>query len=226
MRPTGPDSPRRRSGCRCGSSSSATPIRKCATRATRTPIRCRRRYWSIRNSNRLSDALEEGWEGCLSVPGLRGIVERYCSLRYRGFDLDGRPIERVASGFHARVVQHECDHLDGILYPMRVKDFTRFGFTEVLFPELAEPAGRLAHAAAVIPAKAGIHLACFCNSAERAAAPERSRPYSLERRAQRAVPLPVHVRSAEPIAYTRSAAPRAPMLPAGRSRFRAGCATP
>ncbi len=81
--------------------------------------------------------LEEGWEGCLSVPGLRGVVERHASLRYRGFDLDGRPIERVATGFHARVVQHECDHLDGILYPMRVKDYTRFGFTDVLFPELA-----------------------------------------------------------------------------------------
>jgi peptide deformylase len=85
----------------------------------------------------LSDALEEGWEGCLSVPGLRGIVERYSSLRYRGFDLDGRPLERVATGFHARVVQHECDHLDGILYPMRIRDYTRFGYTEVLFPELA-----------------------------------------------------------------------------------------
>jgi peptide deformylase len=80
---------------------------------------------------------EEGWEGCLSVPGLRGVVERHANLRYRGFDLDGRPIERVASGFHARVVQHECDHLDGILYPMRVRDYTRFGFTDVLFPELA-----------------------------------------------------------------------------------------
>lgn len=85
----------------------------------------------------LPGGLEEGWEGCLSVPGLRGVVERHANLRYRGFDLDGRPIERVASGFHARVVQHECDHLDGILYPMRVKDYTRFGFTDVLFPELA-----------------------------------------------------------------------------------------
>jgi peptide deformylase len=84
----------------------------------------------------LPGGLEEGWEGCLSVPGLRGVVERHANLRYRGFDLDGRPIERVASGFHARVVQHECDHLDGILYPMRVKDYTRFGFTDVLFPEL------------------------------------------------------------------------------------------
>ena len=85
----------------------------------------------------LPGGLEEGWEGCLSVPGLRGVVERHANLRYRGFDLDGRPIERVASGFHARVVQHECDHLDGILYPMRVKDYTRFGFTDALFPELA-----------------------------------------------------------------------------------------
>jgi peptide deformylase len=85
----------------------------------------------------LTDAIEEGWEGCLSVPGLRGVVERYASLRYRGFYLDGRPIERVAEGFHARVVQHECDHLDGILYPMRVRDFARFGYTDVLFPELA-----------------------------------------------------------------------------------------
>ena len=85
----------------------------------------------------LPGGFEEGWEGCLSVPGLRGVVERHAHLRYRGFDLDGRPIERVATGFHARVVQHECDHLDGILYPMRVKDYTRFGFTDVLFPELA-----------------------------------------------------------------------------------------
>ncbi|HTN50157.1 MAG TPA: peptide deformylase [Burkholderiaceae bacterium] len=84
----------------------------------------------------LGDDMEEGWEGCLSVPGLRGVVERYRRLRYRGFDLDGRSIERVADGFHARVVQHEVDHLDGILYPMRVRDFTRFGYTDVLFPEL------------------------------------------------------------------------------------------
>jgi peptide deformylase len=85
----------------------------------------------------LSEDVEEGWEGCLSVPGLRGVVERYSSLRYRGFDLEGRLLERVATGFHARVVQHECDHLDGILYPMRIRDYTRFGYTEVLFPELA-----------------------------------------------------------------------------------------
>lgn len=84
----------------------------------------------------LSDAMEEGWEGCLSVPGLRGVVPRHSQLRYSGFDLEGRPIEREATGFHARVVQHECDHLLGILYPMRIKDFSRFGYTSVLFPEL------------------------------------------------------------------------------------------
>ena len=82
----------------------------------------------------LSDDMEEGWEGCLSVPGLRGVVPRYARLRYRGFDVDGTPIDRNAEGFHARVVQHECDHLEGILYPMRVRDFTRFGFIEALFP--------------------------------------------------------------------------------------------
>jgi peptide deformylase len=85
----------------------------------------------------LTDDLEDGWEGCLSVPGLRGIVPRWTRVRYTGFDLRGDRIDREASGFHARVVQHECDHLDGILYPMRVRDFTRFGFTEVLFPEMA-----------------------------------------------------------------------------------------
>ncbi|KAI3589470.1 peptide deformylase [Cupriavidus sp. CER94] len=84
----------------------------------------------------LSDDMEDGWEGCLSVPGLRGVVPRHTRLKYSGFDMLGNPIERVADGFHARVVQHECDHLIGVLYPMRVKDFTRFGFTEVLFPEL------------------------------------------------------------------------------------------
>ena len=76
----------------------------------------------------------EDWEGCLSVPGLRGVVPRSGHIRYRGFDPVGKPIDRIATGFHARVVQHECDHLDGILYPMRVRDFTRFGFTEELFP--------------------------------------------------------------------------------------------
>jgi len=82
----------------------------------------------------LSNEMEDGWEGCLSVPGLRGVVPRHAQLRYRGFDLQGRPIDRSVSGFHARVVQHECDHLDGILYPMRIRDFSRFGFNDVLFP--------------------------------------------------------------------------------------------
>ena len=86
----------------------------------------------------VSDEMEEGWEGCLSVPGLRGVVPRYARLRYSGFDPRGHPIEREVSGFHARVVQHETDHLDGILYPMRVRDFSRFGFTDVLFPSLAD----------------------------------------------------------------------------------------
>jgi peptide deformylase len=85
----------------------------------------------------LTDEVEDGWEGCLSVPGLRGVVPRARKLRYAGFDLDGRRIERIAEGFHARVVQHECDHLDGILYPMRMPDLSRLGFTDVLFPELA-----------------------------------------------------------------------------------------
>ena len=84
----------------------------------------------------LSDEEEEGWEGCLSVPGLRGVVPRWKTIRYTGFDPQGRPIDRTAEGFHARVVQHECDHLIGTLYPMRVRDFTKFGFTEVLFPGL------------------------------------------------------------------------------------------
>lgn len=82
----------------------------------------------------LGDAMEEGWEGCLSVPGLRGIVPRYQQLRYSGVDPYGQPIVREVDGFHARVVQHECDHLIGVLYPMRVTDFSRFGYTEVLFP--------------------------------------------------------------------------------------------
>ena len=84
----------------------------------------------------LSDEMEDGWEGCLPVPGLRGVVPRYTRLKYTGFDMMGNRIERVAEDFHARVVQHECDHLIGVLYPMRIKDFTRFGFTEILFPEL------------------------------------------------------------------------------------------
>lgn len=84
----------------------------------------------------LSDAEEDGWEGCLSVPGLRGIVPRYSRIRYTGVDPHGAPIDREADGFHARVVQHECDHLIGKLYPMRVRDFSKFGFTSVLFPGL------------------------------------------------------------------------------------------
>ena len=86
----------------------------------------------------LGDEMEEGWEGCLSVPGLRGVVPRYSRIRYAGFDPWGKRIEREVTGFHARVVQHECDHLDGILYPMRVRDFSRFGFTDVLFPDVEE----------------------------------------------------------------------------------------
>lgn len=84
----------------------------------------------------LSDEMEEGWEGCLSVPGLRGMVPRYTRLRYEGVDLHGNPIRREVDGFHARVVQHECDHLAGILYPMRIKDFSQFGYTDILFPGL------------------------------------------------------------------------------------------
>jgi peptide deformylase len=83
----------------------------------------------------IGEEMEEGWEGCLSVPGLRGVVPRHRRLRYSGFDEHGARIERTVEGFHARVVQHECDHLDGILYPMRVRDFSRFGFTDVLFPD-------------------------------------------------------------------------------------------
>ena len=84
----------------------------------------------------LSEQTEEDWEGCLSVPGLRGIVPRWCKLRYTGFDAYGNPIDRTVEEFHARVVQHECDHLEGILYPMRIRDFTRFGYISELFPEL------------------------------------------------------------------------------------------
>lgn len=84
----------------------------------------------------IGDAEEEGWEGCLSVPGLRGVVPRASRVRYTGFDLYGDPIDRTVDGFHARVVQHEVDHLHGVLYPMRVRDFSRFGFTDVLFPGL------------------------------------------------------------------------------------------
>jgi len=82
----------------------------------------------------LTREVEEGWEGCLSVPGMRGVVPRYTKLRYSGYDERGNPVEREAEGFHARVVQHECDHLDGILYPQRMTDLSRFGFIEELFP--------------------------------------------------------------------------------------------
>lgn len=85
----------------------------------------------------LGDEMEEGWEGCLSVPGLRGKVPRFKRLRYEGFDPSGRRIEREVEGFHARVVQHECDHLAGTLYPQRIRDMRQFGYTDVLFPELA-----------------------------------------------------------------------------------------
>lgn len=84
----------------------------------------------------LGDEMEDDWEGCLSVPGLRGRVPRCTRVRYRGCDVTGNPIERTVEGFHARVVQHETDHLDGILYPMRLRDLSQFGFTEVLFPTL------------------------------------------------------------------------------------------
>ena len=82
----------------------------------------------------LSDEFEEDWEGCLSVPGLRGMVPRHALLRYQGYDEMGNRIDRSVSGFHARVVQHECDHLMGILYPMRIRDFSKFGFIQALFP--------------------------------------------------------------------------------------------
>ncbi len=82
----------------------------------------------------IGDELEEGWEGCLSVPGMRGMVPRYKQLRYRGFDEKGQAIDRTVNDFHARVVQHECDHLIGMLYPMRIKDFRNFGFVDTLFP--------------------------------------------------------------------------------------------
>ena len=88
----------------------------------------------------ISEELEEGWEGCLSVPGMRGVVPRFRKLHYRGVDEKGEPFERQVEGFHARVVQHEVDHLDGVLYPMRIRDFTRFGFIEQLFPGTGLPA--------------------------------------------------------------------------------------
>ena len=86
----------------------------------------------------IGDAEESDWEGCLSVPGLRGVVPRWAHIRYTGFDQYGDPIDRTVDGFHARVVQHECDHLWGKLYPMRVRDFAQFGYTDVLFPGIAD----------------------------------------------------------------------------------------
>ena len=84
----------------------------------------------------IGSEMEDGWEGCLSVPGLRGLVSRYAQLRYTGYDPMGKPIDRQVSGFHARVVQHECDHLDGVLYPMRLKDIRLLGYEDALFPGL------------------------------------------------------------------------------------------
>ena len=86
----------------------------------------------------LGEAQEDDWEGCLSVPGLRGVVPRWTHIRYTGFDQYGDAIDRTVDGFHARVVQHECDHLWGMLYPMRMRDFSKFGYTEVLFPGVAD----------------------------------------------------------------------------------------
>jgi peptide deformylase len=88
----------------------------------------------------LGEEMEDGWEGCLSVPGLRGLVPRFRRLRYRGYDVDGHPIDRSVEGFHARVVQHEVDHLDGILYPMRIRDLRDFGFADALLPSDASTA--------------------------------------------------------------------------------------
>ncbi len=86
----------------------------------------------------LSEALEDGWEGCLSIPGLRAVIPRFKRIRYTGWNAEGQRVDQVAEGFHARVVQHEVDHLDGILYPSRIKDFSTFGFTDVLFPDIGE----------------------------------------------------------------------------------------
>lgn len=83
----------------------------------------------------LTEEQEEDWEGCLSIPGMRGLVPRYTRLRYQGVDETGTPIDRTVTGFHARVVQHECDHLNGILYPMRITDLRKFGYTDTLFPD-------------------------------------------------------------------------------------------
>jgi len=87
----------------------------------------------------VGDDMVDDWEGCLSVPGMRGVVPRYSKLRYQGCDQHGEPIDRTVEGFHARVAQHECDHLFGILYPMRIKDLSRFGYTDVLFPNQLPP---------------------------------------------------------------------------------------
>src|SRR3984957_17257032 len=107
----------------------------------------------------LGDTLDEGWEGCLSVPGMRGLVPRYRELRYTGFDAAGNPIDRTVNDFHARVVQHEVDHLDGILYPRRIRDLTQFGFNEALFPgeDLADASarGKTPWAAAGTPTRTG-----------------------------------------------------------------------
>lgn len=84
----------------------------------------------------LTEQMEEDWEGCLSIPGMRGLVPRYTRLRYQGVDAYGAPVDRTVTGFHARVVQHECDHLNGILYPMRINDLRKFGYTDTLFPSL------------------------------------------------------------------------------------------
>lgn len=83
----------------------------------------------------LTEQMEEDWEGCLSIPGMRGLVPRHTRLRYQGMDTAGAPIDRTVTGFHARVVQHECDHLHGILYPMRISDLRKFGYTDTLFPD-------------------------------------------------------------------------------------------
>ena len=106
------------------------------TRAIPTRRWCRAPCCSIPVITPIGDEEEDGWEGCLSVPGLRGVVPRWSRIRYQGFDQYGDAIDRSVDGFHARVVQHECDHLIGKLYPMRVRDFSKFGYTEVLFPGL------------------------------------------------------------------------------------------
>jgi peptide deformylase len=90
----------------------------------------------------MSEEIEEAWEGCLSLPGLRGLVPRHTRLRYAGFDQYGHPLDREVTGFHARVVQHETDHLWGILYPRRIRDLRNFGFTDVLFPEQSSRSGQ------------------------------------------------------------------------------------